>query len=220
LHDWPDRYIHTTSDTPDRMDPTKLKRAAFIGAASGYFLASMGPGDVPGVKRVIEAGAFRRAARVHERLDGLPPDEAENLREFSRFYEQSVAASVDRFVPPPRHSAGGMPVRLSAPQGSGDSALVFARNPELRGPMSVFGYDYLIDKLGAGRAGALKLMGYSGLRGSGGEYAYEVLNLAGSGRRAIDIRNDVSAIYGPVPIEYVVEFLLALETIGVVRQVR
>ena len=35
LHDWPDRYIHTTWDTPERIDPTKLLRAAFIGAASG-----------------------------------------------------------------------------------------------------------------------------------------------------------------------------------------
>jgi aminopeptidase YwaD len=40
LNDWPDRYIHTNFDTAANIDPTKLKRAAFIGAASGYFLAS------------------------------------------------------------------------------------------------------------------------------------------------------------------------------------
>src|ERR1700704_218459 len=39
LNDWPDRYIHTNFDTAANIDPTKLKRAAFIGAASGYFLA-------------------------------------------------------------------------------------------------------------------------------------------------------------------------------------
>jgi hypothetical protein len=82
--------------------------------------------------------------------------------------------------------------------------------------MSVFGYNYLSDKLGAERTGALKLLQYRGLRGSGGEYAYEVLNLTGPGRRAIDIRNDVSAIYGPVPLELVVDFLRALESIDVV----
>ena len=86
--------------------------------------------------------------------------------------------------------------------------------------MSVFGYDYLEDKLGAERAGTLRLLSFTGLRGSGGEYAYEVLNLAGPFRRAIDIRNEVSAIYGPVPLEMVVEFLRALESIGVVRQAR
>src|SRR5437667_3896621 len=42
LNDWPDRYIHTNFDTAANIDPTKLKRAAFIGAASGYFLAMFG----------------------------------------------------------------------------------------------------------------------------------------------------------------------------------
>src|SRR5262249_10365018 len=41
LNDWPDRYIHTNFDSAANIDPTKLKRAAFIGAASGYFLAGM-----------------------------------------------------------------------------------------------------------------------------------------------------------------------------------
>ncbi|HWM69515.1 MAG TPA: M28 family peptidase, partial [Steroidobacteraceae bacterium] len=40
LNDWPDRYIHTNLDSAANIDPTKLKRAAFIGAASGYFLAN------------------------------------------------------------------------------------------------------------------------------------------------------------------------------------
>jgi len=39
LNDWPDRYIHTNFDSAANIDPTKLKRAAFIGTASGYFLA-------------------------------------------------------------------------------------------------------------------------------------------------------------------------------------
>src|SRR6202171_4296115 len=38
LNDWPDRYIHTNFDSAANIDPTKLKRAAFIGAARGYFL--------------------------------------------------------------------------------------------------------------------------------------------------------------------------------------
>src|SRR6185503_2935080 len=39
VNDWPDRYIHTNFDTPANIDPTKLKRAAFLAAATGYFLA-------------------------------------------------------------------------------------------------------------------------------------------------------------------------------------
>ena len=41
MNDWPDRYIHTNFDTAANIDTTKLKRAAFIGAASGYFLAGL-----------------------------------------------------------------------------------------------------------------------------------------------------------------------------------
>ena len=40
IADWPDRYIHTQRDLPDNLDPTKMRRAIFIAAASGYYLAS------------------------------------------------------------------------------------------------------------------------------------------------------------------------------------
>ena len=73
------------------------------------------------------------------------------------------------------------------------------------------------DKLGAERTSKIRLLEYQGLRASGGEYAYEILNLVSQPRRAIDVRNDVAAIYGPVPLELVVEYLRALEEIDVVR---
>src|SRR5260370_16669011 len=47
LNDWPDRYIHTNFDSAANIDATKLKRAAFIGAASGYFLARLTSADMP-----------------------------------------------------------------------------------------------------------------------------------------------------------------------------
>jgi hypothetical protein len=59
---------------------------------------------------------------------------------------------------------------------------------------------------------------YEGLWGSGGEYAYEVLNLADGHRPAQQIRNCISAVYGPVPLADVVEYLRALEATGVVEQ--
>ncbi|HEV3469579.1 MAG TPA: M28 family peptidase, partial [Pyrinomonadaceae bacterium] len=63
LNDWPDRYIHTNFDTPANVDPTKLKRAAFIGAASAYFLANVSERDAPALLRLLRAQALRRAAR-------------------------------------------------------------------------------------------------------------------------------------------------------------
>ena len=159
LHDWPDRYIHTTHDTPDKIDPTKLLRAGFIGAASGYHLANL----------------------------------AWPERDFTTDTTSTARAP------------------------SGDSAILFARNLRLRGPMSVFGYNYLTDKLGADRASRLRLLNYQGLRGSGGEYAYEVLNLVTRPRSVLSVTKLVSAIYGDVPMELVLEYLRALEEAGVVR---
>ncbi len=56
--------------------------------------------------------------------------------------------------------------------------------------------------------------------GSGEEYAYEALNFADGKRNAQEIRDAVSAEYGPVRLEMVVEYLRALEKIGVLEQVK
>ena len=198
LHDWPDRYIHTTWDTPDRIDPTKLLRAAFIGAASGYFLASMSEKDLTAAKRAIDAGSLRRQLRMHERSSGLNESEAANVDRYYSDYQATVERSLSSFL-----SASG--------PGIPDLAI--------RGPMSVFGYDYLSDKLGAERTAKLRLLEFQGLRGAGGDYAYEVLNLARRGMRASDIRNTVSAIYGPVPLDLVVEYLQALKEAHVISNI-
>jgi hypothetical protein len=103
---------------------------------------------------------------------------------------------------------------------TGDALLLFQRVARVKGPMSVFGYDYFEDKFGEEKAAKLKLLGSRGQRGSGGEYAYEVLNFVDGQRNAQQIRDAVSAEYGPVPLEYVVEYLRALESIGVLQQVK
>ena len=51
-------------------------------------------------------------------------------------------------------------------------------------------------------------------------YAYEVLNFVDGRRTAQDIRAAVSAIYGPIPLDVVVEYLRALEAIRVVEAVK
>src|SRR5216684_1421986 len=95
------------------------------------------------------------------------------------------------------------------------------KRAEPKGPLAVFGYDYFQVEW-AKQAHAVKpgLLKYEGLWGGGEEYAYEVLNFADGKRNAQEIRDAVSAEYGPVPLELVVEYLKALEKIGVVEQVK
>ena len=235
LHDWPDRYIHTNFDTITNIDPTKLKRAGFIGAASAFFLANVRAEDAPAVWNVVRQRSLHRAATMLRRRDKLPAEEAAPLTRFHLWHERELFESMGRFFKIPdsvRGEASGFfenqerlfpllgAARAAAPSpASGDGKLVFRRNPDLKGPLSVFGYDYFTDKYGADREAAVRLLKFEGLRGSGGEYAYEVLNLADGKRSAQEIRDVVSAVYGPILLELVVEYLRALESIKVVKAV-
>ena len=102
----------------------------------------------------------------------------------------------------------------------GDLGKSFHRTATVKGPLAVFGYDYFAEHARAAGVATPKLLSYEGLWGSGEEYAYEVLNFADGKRNAQEVRDAVSAEYGPVPLEMVVEYLKALEKIGVVDQVK
>ena len=190
----------------------------------------MDAGDAAALVRNHRSRALVRTATALRRADELPPEESLHLRRFHLAYEQAMVESFERFFPLPLESAAesralashlyrlmGGPLPGPAP-GAGAGADVFARNGAVKGPMSVFGYDYLQDHLGRAAADSLRLRLHRGLRGSGGDYAYEVLNLVDGRRTVQEIRDAVSAIYGPVPVEFVVEYARALESIGVIRR--
>jgi len=228
LNDWPDRYIHTNFDTPANVDPTKLKRSAFIGAASAYFLANLKDDDAPSILRVLQADSLRRTSIMLKRRAELTPAEATNLTRHHLWHERAVVESMERFFSIPtgvRAEASSFFAGLeklvggltAAAPAQGEGSLVFRRNPKLKGPMSAFGYDYFSDHYGAERESAVRLLRYQGSRGSGGEYAYEVLNLVNGKRTAQEIRDAVSATYGPIPLEVVIEYLRALESIRVIE---
>jgi hypothetical protein len=162
FNDWPDRYIHTNLDSAANIDPTKLGRVAFIGAASGYALASD-----------------------------------------PRFGQARVAIAA-----------------APGPEASGDGKRVFRRNGKLLGPLKVFGYDYFAAHAKAARVATPKLLEYEGARGAGVEYAYEALNFVDGSRNVQQVGNELSAEFGPVPLDLVLEYMRALEAIGVVAQAR
>lgn len=226
LNDWPDRYIHTNFDTPGNIDPTKLQRAAFIGAASALFLANLKSSDVAALWAAMESSTLRRAATMLDRRAALSPaDGAALTRAFiSQQHEAFESIATFAAIPDSVRTAAtaffqqleavtGRPEAAAAPTGEG--AVVFTRNAAVSGPMVVFGYDYLADHT-KGRA-APKLLDYQGMRGSGEEYGYEVLNFVDGKRSARDIRDAVSSEYGPVDVGLVSEYLRALESAGVIR---
>lgn len=61
LIQWPDRFYHTSADTPDRCDPRSLARTGALAAAYAYWLAAAGPTDVAGL-------GYEMVARFKEQL--------------------------------------------------------------------------------------------------------------------------------------------------------
>jgi hypothetical protein len=229
LNDWPDRYIHTNFDTAANIDPTKLKRAAFIGAASGYFLANFSIEDVPPTDRAIIAGRLRRTTPLLQRRVESVPDDFGVLEGNSIRYEHGILDSIDAFAPGLGRELSTdwaktiddlVGVRAKGPEARGNGKTIFHRCKEPRGPLAVFGYDYFAEHAKTARVATPRLLSYEGLWGAGEEYAYEVLNFADGKRNAQETRDAVSAEYGPVPIEMVVEYLRALEKIGMVEMVK
>ncbi|HWZ99860.1 MAG TPA: M28 family peptidase [Candidatus Dormibacteraeota bacterium] len=232
LNDWPDRYIHTNFDSAANIDPTKLKRAAFIGAASGYSLAGMGE-EGAGEAANLHGWMIRQETLWRKmRVLGLAGDNSDannmafkesDLNLAMRCSIVNLGTNLSRAqrevmcARPPGAPAARMPLASSV---GGEGLNVFRRKGEPRGPLAVFGYDYFSEHAKAAGIETPKLLSYEGLWGAGEEYAYEVLNFADGKRNAQEIRDAVSAEYGPVPLELVVEYLKALEKINVVVMVR
>jgi aminopeptidase YwaD len=229
MDDWPDRYIHTNFDVAGNIDPTKLQRAAFIGAASALFLANLKPSDVPALWVTMRSAALERAAKVVERASKLAPEEATNYEVQSIMSERAAFESIAGFAEIPSgtraaatsfYSQLGQTIGLSSaePLGPNNASPLYARNPAVSGPTIVFGYDYLIDHLHG--ATPPRLLSFTGARGTGADYAYEVLNFVNGKRGAQEIRDKVSGEFGPVSLELVAEYLRALETAGMVTSAK
>jgi aminopeptidase YwaD len=228
LNDWPDRYIHTNADGVANIDATKLLRAAFLGAASSWYLANLDGAGMPALWEVVRRGSLERTGQALARSDRLralgEAAEGDNLLRFHFEYETGVAASMGRFGEVPsavrqeaeRFLAGLREIAGVAPA-SPSAGIVYRRSPEPKGPMGGFGYDYFQDHIDQKGIAAPALLRRTGLWGGGGEYAYEALNLVDGRRTVGQIRDALAAIYGPVPVAEVAEYLQALEKIGILR---
>jgi aminopeptidase YwaD len=233
LNDWPDRYIHTNFDSAANIDPTKLKRAAFIGAASGYFLAGMNDQDLQNVFTLLRMRTLGTAEELPRKRAQVEACDGGEIERFEEEQVRPLVESVTRLTPDANGLRGrsigkvaaniannGEGVCLKTMVLSGDLRKTFRRTGTAKGPLAVFGYDYFADHRKAAGTAAPKLLGYEGRWGSGEEYAYEVLNFADGKRNVQGIRDAVSAEYGPVPLDLVLEYLKALEKIGVVEEAK
>jgi len=223
--DWPDRYIHTNRDVPANIDPTKVKRAMFIAAASAWYLANLDDsdrGELVGVMTAESSERYADTARQWTAMGVTDVAEGEigNVQANNLRYENAVLASVRRFGIDPVVDLTNRDMNASDythPPVDPIYATVYRRVATLRGPMDGFGYSWLDDHLkNAGIARPALLDRPSGRDGP--SFGYETLNLVDGRRSVQDIRNALASTVAPAPLEEVAQYLATLERLGVIER--
>lgn len=217
IADWPDRYIHTQRDIPGNLDPTKMRRAMFIGVASGWFLANMATVDHEALVGAVRGESYRIMAGAEERerlleARGADRRDVEAVMQEARERLESITISLPRFFNPD-FEASVRRVRL--PEGG---ATVY-RRVRRDGPMNGFGYSWLDAQLERRGLERPRLLAREP-EWDGPSFGYEALNLV-DGRRGIgEIRDMLAATVGRAPVEEVEEYLETLARLGVLEEVR
>ena len=215
VSDWPDRYIHTQADIPDNLDATKMKRAMFIAAAAGWYLANVDQSSITALEGQLRTEVLEQRAAMLRRMESLSSSEAQLVAEQRDMAELAEGASFARFGLRPS-TASREPWALTR-GASGAAALVYSRKPQPKGPMDGFGYSWFDDRLKQAKLARPALLDREVPR-AGASFPYEALNLV-DGRRSVDeIRNYLFATIGPVPLQEVADYLLTLEKLGLLER--
>ncbi|MBP7707047.1 MAG: M28 family peptidase [Candidatus Aminicenantes bacterium] len=92
---WPDQWYHTSGDTADKADPTQLKRAAVIGAAGAYTVASADASLASAIAAETAANGTRRIGHLLTvALEALNASTAGSFDEDFRYARGLVEAAV------------------------------------------------------------------------------------------------------------------------------
>jgi len=249
LRDWPDIYIHTDHDSLDQIDPTKLRRVALLGAASGYVYASVEAPQLPKLLPSLTSASETRLARTFQDAQKLVDDplldagvawyEAGNLMNHALRREDAVLHSLVELAGGPAGSEAESLKALAAQvaafndwidasaklRGARGTAPVAAwldtpdaRRVPLRigefGPLTYQNDNVLLARLGKERYAKIKLLNSEAtpllnVQDQSELYAYEIVNFVDGKRTAREIRDAVSAEYGPLPLSMVVDYLEA-----------
>ena len=97
---WPDKFYHTSQDTPDKVDPAMLSRVGSLSATYAYFLANAGHEEATWLGYEMVARFKRDVVRfvqekVTEATNISREEETEKLGETIAFLRQKVAYLVE-----------------------------------------------------------------------------------------------------------------------------
>jgi aminopeptidase YwaD len=253
---WPDMWYHTSGDTPDKSDPTQLKRVVVIGAAAAAFLANAGPEEAPKVIAETSGRGLARLGLDKLRAEKMVTDaDAQGLHDARKEALNIIARAVER------EKEAILTSRFFAKDDPAVEGLIKSRAAALDAVQASFLREvedvYKLRCLKAGlkpqkpaptedevRAARLvpvrtdKMKGYfngfefyqkmRALLESKkmppavyqlGRADFEVRNFIDGRRSIMDIRNAVSAEYGPLAVKAVEGYIEVLKNMGYVEVV-
>jgi len=113
LIQWPDRFYHTSADTPDRTDPRSLARAGTLAAAYAWWLASAGAPEATWLGYEMMARFKVRLSRTAQSAvtEALRLSDGESLAQAVADLDRRLAYLLDR------HKAALRTLRRLAPVG-------------------------------------------------------------------------------------------------------
>lgn len=248
LRDWPDIYIHTDHDTLQQIDATKLRRVAFLGAASGYVYASLDASQLPTLLPYFTAQSKIRLAQCFAQAQewmNLPGDPVHSWYEARNLITQVLKREIGVLHSLVESSGGASGADADAvkelTQDASDlyaALTVAARAKGIRsvaptapwateaspnrvpvrigdfGPLTYQNDDVLRTRLGAERVAKIRLLNSEAtpmlnVQDQSELYAYEIVNFVDGKRTVGEIRDAVSAEYGPLPLDLVADYLAA-----------
>ena len=223
FHDWPDVTIHTNKDQPENLDATKLGRVTYLGAGIAYTLAALPESEAPRLLAMTRADAEKALAqaRLREALSANRRDGALAVRETLAEIDSKLI-SVQKRWPSAATAVRDVAARFKAevftvPAAPGRDERVAVRNPEVRGPLSVYYYDHLSAALAARGESEATIPPLPPLAEGDAELMqYEALNLADGRRSVAEIRDMLTGRYAPIPLSFVIAHLDRLARAGIV----
>jgi hypothetical protein len=233
---WPDAVYHSSDDSPANQDPTQMKRAAFLMIAVANVFATAGPADaVAAAGTALSYAEKRIATDLGDALLLIASSSAitlnENYKEALNIVRQAYAR--ERLDV---RSAGTLAIgdraalaeiatleKTLTPAEALDVQRVQAAYTGAAGRLGVT--VALAPSLSTAEQAAAKLvpMKKAGAQASGGGgsssaltgyYVQEARNFADGSRSILDIRNAISAEFGPVNVDDVVRFFRDQEKAG------
>jgi aminopeptidase YwaD len=256
LRDWPDIYIHTDHDTLQQIDPTKLRRVALLGAASGYVYATLDGERSQALLPFYAAQSEIRLAQLCQQAQQIVEDpkldpgaawyEARNLMKQGLRRELATLSSLLEFASSNvRHPAlekalidqavtfngwidsqaktrGAQGAEPKAPWAASAAAQKIPVRIGDFGPLTYQNDDVLKARLTPERMAKIKLLNSEATpllneQDLSELYAYEIVNFVDGKRSVGEIRDAVSAEYGPLAVELVDDYLKACQEAGLIE---